>query len=710
MGIMEARAWARAWLQAWPRMKTVALEVEENVRLSGRPWAEVWTLAEATIRAKVDVEVHPSRANAEAWRAWGIRGWSSWEDDLGRRISKMTEPATSLERSKPEMDVVTQEFNARWKVEILALALAGVWGWARSEARARGERPPRTLADSSIIWRILTTLIRSGLARHLWHDSPETKDEYWCIIHFISRSPITRLPIELLHQIFLIIVEEANGPVVGLMLVCKHWHAIVTGIWASLNLGTRTPIDAVTSKLEKSQWFLDIVVDTDSDRGDFTPSDGTFGAIFATMEASSRWRSLVVESFPPQADLPEELVNRHLQQCPNTTMDRFTTLKIKSACETSPLLDRLLNILGTGTMASSELSSMEINSPNVISFLAHAYPSMFNSVKVLTLNTRGMPNPVDLLPHLHQLELLTASHISFPIYHSDIDLPLTRTLRHLSLKAGSIQWMSARTFYVLEDCTLIFPLHHPVLHAFRTTLPNCKRLTFQGAPLDILYNTSACRLTDLSVTCSGSFNRRGDRQLALLWQVFRDRRLAPTILHISIEATNRAWMHANVFMPNLEELVIHNARPSSLGTKVIQALVTQPVHSSNTGAISTPARSLASFCPMLRRFGLKYDRWLRHSEQSDLIQVLMSILQSKRYFNPSLESFSIWMSRDQTDPLELIERSGVSVKGFMHLGKASGISDHLLNIATREPVPAPREAETRHLGHSNRAPLRSPLA
>jgi hypothetical protein len=49
-------------------------------------------------------------------------------------------------------------------------------------------------------------------------------------------------------------------------------------------------------------------------------------------------------------------------------MSRLRTFKIKSACEMSPLLDRLLRILGTS--ASGELTTVEINSANVISFLA----------------------------------------------------------------------------------------------------------------------------------------------------------------------------------------------------------------------------------------------------------------------------------------------------------------------------------------------------
>src|SRR6266404_9598293 len=113
-------------------------------------------------------------------------------------------------------------------------------------------------------------------------------------------------------------------------------------------------------------------------------------------------------------------------------------------------------------------------------FLAPTYPSIFHSVKFLSLDTPGIPNPVDLLPHLHQLETFTASHISFPIHHTHVNLPFIHTLRHLSLRAVSIQWMSGRTFHALEDCTLIFPLHQQVLHPFTTILPSCKQLTFQA--------------------------------------------------------------------------------------------------------------------------------------------------------------------------------------------------------------------------------------
>lgn len=140
-----------------------------------------------------------------------ILEWTSLEEDLRGRIVTELESVKlvkELESSDMQMDIWTLRAKARCEEEVLALALAGVWGWARRGARARGETIPSALADSQTIWRILTTLNHSGLARHLWHHSPETRDEYPSIVHFIA--PITRLPFELLRQIFLIVFETIN--------------------------------------------------------------------------------------------------------------------------------------------------------------------------------------------------------------------------------------------------------------------------------------------------------------------------------------------------------------------------------------------------------------------------------------------------------------------------------------------------------------------
>jgi len=452
--------------------------------------------------------------------------------------------------------------------------------------------------------------------------------------------------------------------------------------------------------LERNQWLLDIVVDTEIDRGDFTPSEGAYKAIFAAFGATSRWRSLVVESFPRQTDLPEHLVNRGLQRCSNATMSRLETFKVNRPCEMSPLLDRLLRILGT--TASAELTTMEIRSANVISFLLPAYSPIFRSVKFLVLDGSGMHDPVDLLPHLHQLETLTASHLSLPIYAHDINLPFVNTLRHLRLRAVSIQWMSGRIFDILESCTITFPLRHHILPVFTATLPNCKELTFQGYPIDILHGVSAQKLIHLSVTPSDSFNRRGARQL--VWfssRVLGESRLAPRILHISIEATSQAWMNALTFMPHLEELVIENTHPSLPGVKVLQSLIAQPVHTNNLGAISATGEWVAPLCSSMRRFGLKYRRWLRTSEHFDLIPDFLSIISSRTHSNRSLQSFRVWTRSGQEDPLELVEKSQIAPKGFQCLANESGINeDDILDMVLMKVMDSSFHSSADVLGDS----------
>ena len=518
---------------------------------------------------------------------------------------------------------------------------------------------------------------RLRFAHNLWSH----RQKYWWLIQILV--PITRLPQELLHQIFLIIIDNASDSPLVLMRVCKLWYTIVTGIWASLKLGTTTPKDTITGKLKRNQWFLDVVVDTEIDRGHFTPSKKAYEAIFAAMEAASRWRSLVLETFPAPADLPEKLVNRGLRQCTNSVMNRLRTFRIKFPCEMSPLLDHLLRVLGTS--ASEELTIVEINSAYVISFLVPTYSSIFRSVTVLSLDTPGLSNPVDLLPHLHQLESLTATHLPLPVYHNnDANLPFIHTLRHLRLRSVSIQWMSGRTFHVLETCTLTFPIHHHVLDTFCTTLPNCKALTFEGYPLDILNGIASSKLDHLSVMCSSSYKPRGNRQLARFSsQALRESRLAPRFLHISVEATSAAWIKALEFMSNLEELVIHNAEPSSLGVKVLRSLVVDPINAYELGITATPGGWNTPVCPSLKRFGLRYRRWLRPSEHFDLIPVFMSIIRSREQSNFSLHSFRIWTGINQKDPWELIEKSSISFQKIKHLRTMVSLKDGIINL----PVP-----------------------
>ena len=627
-------------------------------------------------RAQATAQVQAQMQRMRAWK----EGWYRWDKEVEVEVEAEAEALARAEALAGAVAVSEAQAVARAKALVRALqaaswvagthpviyveALAGTQLVTYEEVLA-GTQPvtsKEVLADSALMDIIYTI-------------SPETRHQVVCDLRRHSQhqwltqiiAPITRLPPELLSQILFIVIDDINASHSHfvLMRVSKHWKNIVTSIWASLELRTTTPRAAVT---ERNRWLLDVVVDTEIDRGYFTLSGGAYQAIFAAIQATPRWRSFTVKSFPTEADLPERLVNTGLQHHSDAVMSRLRTFKIKCPCEMSPLLQRLLCILGT--TASDELTTIEIHSPSVISFLAPTYPSLFHSVKVLRLDTPRLPNPVDLLPHLHQLETLTASRLSLPIYHNDVDIPCVRTLRHLTLTAVSIQWMSGRTFDALESCALLFPLHRPVLHTFSTNLPNCNNFTFQGYPLDILHGVSAHSLTQLSVICTCSKKSEGSRQLVRFSSDVL--RLAPRILHISIEATNQAWIKVFTFMSNLEELVIGNAQPSSLGAKALQSLIVYPVHASNLDTTATPAGGYTPVCPSLKRIGLRYRRWLRPSERFDLITELLSIIWSREQSKVSLESFHIWKESDQKDPLELIEGSRISPKGFELLDNVEG--------------------------------------
>ena len=599
----ERMQWRRAWTRA---------EVREEV------WAQPWDLA----KVQVQVQAHVvAQALAQALAQ------AEMEAEASDRASKWSFLVKLFDKGPSSLWALElAEVYKAMRAWMQVLGPGKLQAWMRVWAV---EAPAGSARREDIYFRhgdFDHYIDRSGKLHYLssW---PRRRQDYWWLIPIIT--PITRLPPELLHQIFLIVIDNANESPLVLMRVCKNWYNIVTSIWASLKLGTATPKDVITKKLERSRWLLDVLVDTEIDSGHSAPSEGAYQAIFAAIQATSRWRTLVVETFPSQADLPEDVVNCGLQQSSDLVMSRLRTLTIKCPCEMSALLERLLRILGNTT--SGELMTVTINSAIVISFLVPIYSSIFRSVTMLSLD--------------------------------DVDLPFVHTLRHLTLRSTSIQWMSGRTFHLLESCTIIFPLGRHILHTFRTTLPNCKDMSFEAYPLDILTGISAHKLRYLSVKCPSAYTPRGNRQLVLFSsQALQEGRLAPRILHIGIEATNEAWTKAFTFMSNLEGLVIDNAQPSSLGVMALLSLVILLVDANNMGTTGTPGSRNTPACPLLKRFGLRYRRWLRSSEHFDLIPVFESIIDSRQQSGFPLQSFCIWGSSDQKGPLELIDGSQISPK------------------------------------------------
>ena len=299
---------------------------QERTRAEAREgaWARVWAPAEA----KAQEVTTPARAEAEAQDV-GAPAEAEAEAEAEAAEAEAQQsglaPALALVRVLVLAPAEIDECLERAMI-MLASALLNERPSLPSEAIV-GPTYAEVLADLKIkaIIDSIEPYYRHRFARDLWHH-PE---HFWWIQMMV---PVTRLPRELLQSILSIIIGDASGSPLRLMLVCKQWYTALTGIWGSLKLGTRTPRDTVTRRLEWNQSPLDIFVDMGVDRGDFTPSEGAYEGIFATIEATSRWRSFVVETFPGQADLPDHLVNRGLQQCSNPTMSRLETFKVTVCC------------------------------------------------------------------------------------------------------------------------------------------------------------------------------------------------------------------------------------------------------------------------------------------------------------------------------------------------------------------------------------------
>ena len=169
--------------------------------------------------------------------------------------------------------------------------------------------------------------------------------------------------------------------------------------------------------------------------------------------------------------------------------------------------------------------------------------------------------------------------------------------------------------------------------------------------------------------------------------------LAPNILHVGIGAASHIWIYTLAFMPGLEESVIHSARPSSLSAKVLWSHVVLPVGSNNLGATSALRQPSAPLCPLLQRFGLRCGRWIRRSEEFDLIPAFMSIIGSRYYSGRPLKSFGLCLRSDQKVPLELIKQLKFSPNGLRCLANESEIGEHSLQAIVQEE---------KHKSHSDR--------
>jgi len=450
-------------------------------------------------------------------------------------------------------------------------------------------------------------------------------------------APIQCLPVELLALIFSFIPDEYFDTLVR---TCRRWEEIMLSIWAPLKLATWTSVDEVQAVLNRGNGLISITIDPSSDAMD--PPVGSLempqyaAFMLAASTSISRWRTLDILSLPdPQQT--NSFFEEQSQAIHIAPMNHLRSFNIPIYHDSSRFLDLLLPSVGAS--ASLQLTDMCICSVQTMLYLAqpHCAP-VFNHLTSFKCTLPRMDNVVDILPHFQQLTILNVSGLQFPTYAANVDLPLTKTLRQMSLRVVPIGWMNHREFLRLELCTIIAPPETDTIPI--TSLPLCMKLYFEGPCFNGIKKfciPSVCTLTLRSPQWSKS---RGNYQLSRLWgAVSSDRVLCPTSLHLHLTCGSEQLLQALRLMPDLKQLVLELDHPTVLGSHFFIGFV--PRFSQITSyKRAGKSKEYSPVCPSLEVLGLKYQRWFRLGESNEIpVLVAMAHLDER---DPKLR---IWVEK-----------------------------------------------------------------
>jgi len=425
-------------------------------------------------------------------------------------------------------------------------------------------------------------------------------------------------PPEIVSEIFLYTVQDDPRSQMNLMLVCRHWRDIMLstpGIHSQLRIDSWTEMKDI--ERFGRRWLLDVTVDiqdmTVVDRWNepnFNPL-AFYSCFMATAEAASRWRSLVLFSFPPPGEYKDLQIMHPLQH--------LESFKLDARCDLGSFLKPLLTAITT--TITSRFTVMEVFHPDAALHLVQpAHFQIFLSLTTLKLICRRMRNPVDILPYLHKLEIFEAHHLSLPTYSPGVDLPLTQILCVLHLRSVSVQWIAGRIFPALEECSIIFTHHPNTLQS--VYLPSCSILKYHSNNLRPLEHFHHPPLARLEVKCGQWRTWRGDLQLATLHPIFAAQSL--TCLHLEIKCSERLLSYMLGLAPSLEELWMGLSSPHALSSAFFLALAT----GGRNASANPSSQTFAPLCRQLRTLHLHYKRWSRGTERNALIPAFGAIVAS----------------------------------------------------------------------------------
>ena len=426
------------------------------------------------------------------------------------------------------------------------------------------------------------------------------------VVHpLLPPAKVNRLPVELLSEIFLLVLQDQPRHQETLVLVCRRWHAILLdmpAITSRLWIRRATKKGVVQAFIQGRRTRFDVIVDiNDKGHGEDFNADDFHASFMIAVQAAPRWHALALYSFPP----PGEHIQSH------TIVHPLEIL----------LQPGHLYIFGTLTDLAITLS-------------------------------KRMESPIDILPHLQRLEGFDARHLHFPIYPPDASLPLIQTLRYLYLRSVSVQWMAGKIFPVLQECSIFFPHHINTICLRPVTMPACTSLEYDSNDLGPLRHFHHPPLGQLAVR-SGQWNvRRGNPQFVAMCPIFVASAQSLTKLELQVQCSGQLLLLALSLVPALEELFLRLSSPHALSATFFRAFVATTSHADSPCEPAAPPRQL--LCARLDWMSVDYGRWLRGPERTALIPVFGEIVSSRRL--EIKQVFSLVLSFEMDEWLWRVDR------------------------------------------------------
>jgi hypothetical protein len=489
---------------------------------------------------------------------------------------------------------------------------------------------------------------RVSWAKHDEQSLETLQQQYNLVRSFVT--PIYHLPAEILTEIFFIDFEAGQSPI-RLMLVCRNWYITVeamASVWQSLKLGTWTTLDKVQQFMRKA-WRLSVVIHTDEDMERREGVSGAYTGLALVADNAFRWRRVTINS------LPHAQLGDAARQMPSFVglplIKELKYLNVASQAECSPLLDPLLENIGTAAVGN--LSILETTSFHTVRRLIQpAYTQLFQFLTSLKVDVRKTGDLVDLLPLLSRIEVLELANISLPSYKLDLDLPLTRSLRLLRLKAVSVQWMAGRHFLQLQSCSITSPAFYSSLVS-DIDFPMCTELELRNWNMGIVGQLRTPTIDSLAIRSNEWTPLRGSKQVIQFCRAGLGLHLRPSVLHLAILCKEDVLLSVLELLPALQELQLDLARPSGLGRHFFMTLLAKPTDDLKDEIDrewdSWPKNRenwKASMCPALRRLEVKFGRWFRQTDQLDILPPLMAMAWSRKKTKAPLRSFHLRVKGD----------------------------------------------------------------